>query len=134
VKGQNPPARPRQRRITRFRWYRALASALLPPRRLLKVCVGGHEILLARLPDGTAAACQPLCPHQQAQLVEGSIYMGALDCPLHHYLYDLRTGVNRYPRNVFPADRAAALAPLRLYPVCERRGAIWVQLRGLAGL
>jgi len=74
-------------------------------------------------------ALEPYCPHQQAPLVEGSVYMSAIDCPLHHYLYDLRSGCNRYPRNVFPAEKAAMLTPLQLYPVCEWHGAIWVKVK-----
>ena len=50
--------------------------------------------------------------------------MGAIDCPLYHYLYDLRTGANRYPRNVFPADLAADVKPLPLYLVQEED--VWI--------
>jgi len=54
--------------------------------------------------------------------------MGAIDCPRHHYLYDLRTGANRYPHDVFPAALAAKLAPLPLYPAKEENGWIWLQI------
>jgi 3-phenylpropionate/trans-cinnamate dioxygenase ferredoxin subunit len=84
-------------------------------------------MLLARLDDGTVAAAAVVCPHQGANLAEGMLYFDAIDCPLHHYLYDLRTGENRYPRNVFPADLAVSLAPLRLYPVKEEDG--WICVR-----
>ena len=107
-------------------WRKAIASASLCSRELVKVRVAGRSVLLARLEDGTLAASSPVCPHESADLSEGSIYMGAIDCPRHHYLYDLRTGENRYPRNVFPADLAARLAPLRMYPVKEADGWIWI--------
>ena len=55
--------------------------------------------------------------------------MGAVDCPRHHYLYDLRTGENRYPREVFPADLAASLKPLPMYSVKEEGGWIFVGAR-----
>ena len=96
---------------------------------LAKVVVAGKPVLLARLDDGTVAAASAVCPHRGEDLSGGMVYMGAIDCPLHHYLYDLRTGENRYPRNVFPADLAACLAPLPLYPVKEEEGWIWVGLR-----
>jgi nitrite reductase/ring-hydroxylating ferredoxin subunit len=111
-------------------WYRVMASADLGPRSLAKVVVAGQAVLLARLEDGAVAAASPVCPHRGEDLSGGMVYMGAVDCPLHHYLYDLRTGANRYPRNVFPADKAAGLAPLPLYPVKEEEGWIWVTLRG----
>jgi 3-phenylpropionate/trans-cinnamate dioxygenase ferredoxin subunit len=107
-------------------WQRVLVSAALLPGKLAKALVAGREILLARLDDGTLAAADVVCPHQGADLSEGMIYLDAVDCPLHHYLYDLRTGENRYPRDVFPAHLKDRLAPLRLFPVKEEDGWIWV--------
>jgi 3-phenylpropionate/trans-cinnamate dioxygenase ferredoxin component len=111
-------------------WQRVMAGGDLAPGSLARVVVAGRPVLLARLEDGTLAAASPVCPHRGEDLTGGSVYMGAIDCPLHHYLYDLRTGENRYPRNVFPADLAARLAPLPLYPVKEEGGWIWVGPRG----
>jgi nitrite reductase/ring-hydroxylating ferredoxin subunit len=110
-------------------WQRALAGADLTVGAVAKVVVAGREVLLARLEDGTVAAASPVCPHRGEDLCGGTVYMGAIDCPVHHYLYDLRSGENRYPRNVFPADLAARLAPLPLYPVKEEQGWIWVGRR-----
>jgi nitrite reductase/ring-hydroxylating ferredoxin subunit len=93
---------------------------------LAKVVVAGEPVLLARMEDGTVAAASAVCPHRGEDLSGGMLYMGAIDCPLHHYLYDLRTGVNRYPRNVFPADLVEGLTPLALYAVREEAGWIWV--------
>jgi len=107
-------------------WLKALPSPDLSAGKLTKVLVAGRAVLLARLEDGTAVAAAVDCPHEAADLSEGSLYFGAVDCPRHHYLYDLRTGENRYPRNVFPADLAARLAPLPLFPVKESEGWIWV--------
>jgi len=90
------------------------------------VLVDGRPVLLARLEDGTVAAASAVCPHRGEDLSGGRVYMGLIDCPLHHYLYDLRTGVNRYPRDVFPADLAAQVKSLPLYPVKEEDGWIWI--------
>jgi nitrite reductase/ring-hydroxylating ferredoxin subunit len=109
-------------------WTRVLASADLKTGSLAKVVIGSRRVLLGRLEDGTVAAASSVCPHKGEDLSGGMLYMGAVDCPLHHYLYDLRTGENRYPRNVFPADMGAGLAPLPLYPVKEEDGWIWVGL------
>src|SRR5262245_30646071 len=110
-------------------WYRVLAGDQLRPGGLAKVVVAGAPVLLARLADGTVAAASAVCPHRGEDLSAGGLYFGAIDCPLHHYTYDLRTGANVYPRNVFPADLAADLAPLPLYPVKEEDGWIWVGAR-----
>ena len=108
------------------RWHSVLPSDSLKRAALCKVRVAGRDILLARLEDGTLAAASAVCPHEAADLSEGRVYMGAIDCPRHHYLYDLRTGRNRYPHDVYPADLALCLAPLPLYPVREQDGWIWV--------
>jgi 3-phenylpropionate/trans-cinnamate dioxygenase ferredoxin component len=110
-------------------WRRVLASADLKPGALAKVVVDGQAVLLARLEDGAMTAASTVCPHRGEDLSGGRVYMGAVDCPLHHYVYDLRTGENRYPRNVFPADKACGLAPLPLHPVKEEEGWIWIDLR-----
>jgi nitrite reductase/ring-hydroxylating ferredoxin subunit len=110
-------------------WHRVLPSAALRPGALAKVIVAGKPVLLARLEDGAVAAASAVCPHRGEDLCGGMLYLGAIDCPRHHYLYDLRTGANRYPRNVFPADLAAGLKPLPLYPVKDEGGWIWVGLR-----
>ena len=108
-------------------WHRVLPSDALASGSVARVVVAGAPVLLARLEDGTVAAASSVCPHQGEDLSGGRVYMGAIDCPLHHYLYDLRTGVNRYPRDVFPADLAARVAPLPLYPVKDEGGWIWVR-------
>ncbi len=107
-------------------WERVLPGEALAPGGLTKVLVAGRPVLLARREDGAVAAASPVCPHRSEDLSGGRVYMGAIDCPAHHYLYDLRTGVNLYPRNVFPADLAARLEPLPLYPAKEEGGWIWV--------
>ena len=107
-------------------WQKALASESLRTRGLVKLRIAGLPVLLARLEDGTVAASSAVCPHEAADLSDGMVYMGAIDCPRHHYLYDLQTGENRYPHNVFPADLASTLAQLPLYPVKEENSWIWV--------
>lgn len=123
------PTRADPTRANSSDWHAALPSDQLAAGKLTKAWFAGKSILLARLADGTPVAASVVCPHQQADLSQGSVYMGAVDCPRHHYLYDLRTGVNRYPRDVFPADLAATLAPLPLYRVKEEDGWIWVSDR-----
>ena len=115
--------------LTPDSWQKVLPSADLKTGTLAKAFVAGEPVLLARLEDGTVAASTAVCPHRGEDLSGGMLYMGAIDCPLHHYLYDLRTGANRYPCNVFPADLAADVKPLPLFPVQEVNGWIWVRSR-----
>jgi nitrite reductase/ring-hydroxylating ferredoxin subunit len=108
------------------RWEKVLPSSDIPHGRPIAAFLGTRKILIARLESGAVAAAHPLCPHEGADLTEGTVYMGAVDCPRHHYLYDLTTGENRYPKEVYPADLACALKPLRLYPAREAAG--WVEI------
>jgi len=60
-----------------------------------------------------------------------------LDCPWHHFQYDIRiqydirTGENYFPKNVYPKDYAKLeeqLRPLRTYRVELRESELWVDL------
>jgi nitrite reductase/ring-hydroxylating ferredoxin subunit len=70
------------------------------------------------------------CPHEQAALAEGTIRGDAVDCPRHHYLFDLRTGRNLYPYPIYPQwkqDQVGDLS-LAILPCREECGWIWVTL------
>jgi nitrite reductase/ring-hydroxylating ferredoxin subunit len=82
--------------------------------------------MLARLSDGSVVAFGTTCPHEGNPLDEARLWGDVVDCPFHHHTYDPKTGVNRYPRSVFPADRAAQLKPLPVYEVRESDGFVWV--------
>ena len=110
-------------------WHQVLRSDSLRAGTLTRVVVNRRPLLVARLEDGSLAAASTVCPHEGEDLSGGTVYMGAVDCPRHHYLYDLRTGENRYPREVFPADLAASLKPLPMYSVKEEGGWIFVGAR-----
>ncbi|WP_214368413.1 Rieske 2Fe-2S domain-containing protein [Pseudonocardia sp. H11422] len=71
--------------------------------------VGDKEVLLAHLDGGEVVATQAICPHQQIELVEGSLEKTTLTCRAHLWTFDLATclGINpghatlaRYPVKV----------------------------------
>lgn len=68
--------------------------------------VGDKEILVAHLDGGEVVATQAICPHQQVELVEGTLEKSTLTCRAHLWMFDLSTctGINpghaelaRYP-------------------------------------
>ena len=71
--------------------------------------------------QGTFYALQGLCGHQNLPLVGGQVWRGVLDCPWHHFQYDIRTGENLYPRRVYPLNALPHLrqqvSSLMTYPV-----------------
>jgi 3-phenylpropionate/trans-cinnamate dioxygenase ferredoxin component len=94
--------------------------------KFLRREVQGRPILLTRLSDGTAVAFGNICPHQNRELDEGTLWEDEIDCPHHHYTYDPRTGENRFPKRVFPARRAATLPGIPVFETREESGWVWV--------
>jgi 3-phenylpropionate/trans-cinnamate dioxygenase ferredoxin component len=92
----------------------------IPPGQMQMVQVGECPILIVN-EEGVFYALQGLCAHQQLPLVGGKVWRGVLDCPWHHFQYDIRTGENLYPRRVYPLDALPQLrnqiAALQTYPV-----------------
>jgi len=106
-----------------------LAEEALGDTGIRRVRVNGAAVLLGRLPHVGVVAFAAICPHEQTDMEEGARFVdGKVRCPLHFYLYDARTGENVYPaREADPAEMWK-LKPgyLRVYPVEERDGWIWV--------
>lgn len=56
--------------------------------------INEHRICLSRLTDGFFAISDN-CPHEQVSLSNGKCSTnGIIECPWHHYLFDLKTGKN----------------------------------------
>ena len=102
----------------------------IPPGHTAFFHVDSTPLLIANV-GGEFFALHGLCPHRD-NLLEGACVFGyLLDCPWHHFEYDVRTGENHYPRNVYPSDMpqlAQQLRPIRTYRVEVRQGEVWVNL------
>ena len=102
----------------------------LPPDTVLAVEVSGRQLALVNR-EGKFYALDGVCPHLGGPLGEGALWKGELECPWHHFRYDLETGRNTYPANVYPDDLPqlqADLKPLKTYAVKVERGRILVSL------
>ncbi|MCX7593938.1 MAG: Rieske 2Fe-2S domain-containing protein [Fischerella sp.] len=92
----------------------------LPPGHTRTVEVGSCLILLVN-DQGEFYALQGLCGHQNLPLAGGKVWQGVLDCPWHHFQYDIRTGENLYPKRIYPLNALPKLreqvSSLRTYPV-----------------
>ena len=90
------------------------------PDRPKVVCLGGINVGLFLLPDGTWRAYRDQCPHMGAPLCRGPLQTDSptpsLTCPLHLWEFDLSTGA--WVEN--PAVRLTA------YRVEEERGTLYV--------
>lgn len=59
--------------------------------RISKVRVNDQWICLLQT-EGQLFAFEESCPHQGHSLVHGSCQNGKIECPLHRYQFDLKTG------------------------------------------
>lgn len=105
-----------------------LRSEELAPGALREARIGDHAILLARLRSGEVVAAGAACPHEDAPLAEGTIRGEAVDCPRHHYLFDLRTGRNLYPYPIYPDWKRRAVGDLSLAVFSCREEEGWIRV------
>lgn len=105
-----------------------MRSEELAPGMVRDVMVGDRRILLGRLRSGEAVAADGNCPHEQAPLIEGRIRGDAVDCPRHHYLFDLRTGRNLYPLPIYPGWKREEVGDLSLEILPCREEGGWIRV------
>ncbi len=102
----------------------------VPPGGTRFVRAGGTPIILANY-EGRIHALYGLCSHQRNPLEGATMWDNLIDCPFHHFQYDVRTGENHFPKSVYPEDMphlAEQVRPLKTYKVEVREGDIWVDL------
>ena len=98
---------------------RVAALADVPPGQPTLVEVEGVRIVLSRVGDAVYA-CGDLCAHRGGRLSEGRLSGVRLACPLHGWMYDVRTG-----QCVFPPGRGASVPS---WPARVRDDAVYVEL------
>jgi 3-phenylpropionate/trans-cinnamate dioxygenase ferredoxin component len=102
----------------------------IPPDQTRYYCVAGRPVVIAHR-AGRFYALGGICPHKGHPLAGAALWDDLIDCPWHHFQYDIRTGENHFPKNVYPADVPGLeqqLRPLPVYPLVVRESEIWVQL------
>lgn len=86
---------------------------------MTSIKINGQPLILTKWQD-TIYAISAYCPHAAADLNNGEIYKGRVDCPEHGWRFDLKTG-----RTLFPPDEACRL---KRYEVKEEEGILLVKL------
>jgi len=92
-------------------WFLAARSRELKPGGVLGFDLPDRPLVLFRGEDGAVRAIPAHCPHMGAHLRHGAVHGNALQCPLHHRLFD-------------PDTDDALCLPAR--PIREAYGGIWV--------
>jgi 3-phenylpropionate/trans-cinnamate dioxygenase ferredoxin component len=105
-------------------FVRVCTTSEVAPSSCREFQVAGSCVLICEY-RGEYHAHSTICPHQGNPLDGALIWEGMIDCPWHHYEFDVVTGENRYPSRVYPAEKLSSLAwsirPLGTFPL-ERRG------------
>lgn len=73
-------------------WVRVAGVADVAEGQVHAVRVGGREVALYHLPGGEFRATDNICSHEYAQLSDGWLEDGSIECPLHAARFDVRTG------------------------------------------
>jgi nitrite reductase/ring-hydroxylating ferredoxin subunit len=100
------------------RRVRAAELAALPSGSLVHVELEGTPVALARIGEAVHAIAGT-CPHQGGSLGLGRLSGSRLACPLHGWMFDVRSG-----RCLFPPRGTDVAA----FPVTVEDGAVWVEL------
>ena len=81
--------------------------------------IGADRIVLARTEKGYVAF-DDRCTHKGGSLADGALVCGTVQCPWHGSQFDVASGEVKKP----PAKN-----PIRIYPVEERAGRVWISVR-----
>ena len=100
-------------------WVRVAAVSDVAEGQVHAVRVDGREIAVYHLPGGEFHATDNICTHEYAQLSDGWLENGAIECPLHAARFDIRTGKVLDP---------PATEDLKTYPVRALDDEIQVKL------
>jgi nitrite reductase/ring-hydroxylating ferredoxin subunit len=73
-------------------WVEVVAAGEIAEGTVISVRVGEREIALYHLEGGEYRATDNICTHEYAQLHEGWLEGGVIECPLHAGQFDVRTG------------------------------------------
>jgi nitrite reductase/ring-hydroxylating ferredoxin subunit len=76
-------------------------------------------VLLMRLSEEEVRAITPICPHANGDLTYGHYFDDAIECPLHGWRFDVRSGACVEPQGA---------SPLRTYPVRIDEGVVSVEI------
>jgi naphthalene 1,2-dioxygenase ferredoxin component len=101
-----------------YGWVKAAERSALADGEVIGVALSGRDIALYAV-DGEVFATDNVCSHAYAQLSDGWLENGEIECPLHAGRFDVRTGKALCP---------PVTDPIKTYPVRIASDAIEVKL------
>lgn len=73
-------------------WMRVAGKGDVAEGQVIGVRIGDKDIAVYHLPGGEYRATDNICTHEYAQLSDGWLEDGCIECPLHAARFDVRTG------------------------------------------
>lgn len=98
-------------------WTQVAKAADVPEDGTLPANFDGQPVCLYNL-GGEIFATHDICSHGNANLSEGFVVEGQIECPFHQGTFDIRTG---------QATAAPCSEPVRTYPVKVEDGIVWLK-------
>jgi 3-phenylpropionate/trans-cinnamate dioxygenase ferredoxin subunit len=90
-------------------WHRVASLSDLKEGEVIDARAGDAQVALCRI-DGRVHALDDMCPHAFAQLSQGFVEGGEIECPLHGARFEIATGRCTSP----PADEDVRVYPVRV--------------------
>jgi nitrite reductase/ring-hydroxylating ferredoxin subunit len=100
-------------------WVYAVDAGDVPAGRAVRICVRGTWLAICN-DGGRFVAVDDTCPHEGGPLGRGHLAGGCIVCPVHHWAFDLKTGLS---------DPDLPMARLKFYPCRVRAGKVYVDPR-----
>jgi phenylpropionate dioxygenase-like ring-hydroxylating dioxygenase large terminal subunit len=108
-------------------WYRAAPADAIRRGGLVRRVLLGEPILLGRAHDGDAFALRDICPHRGVPLSAGLLLEeNTVECAYHGWRFATDGTCRFIPSLVDGQDFEPSRIRVRIYPLCEQDGQIWV--------
>jgi nitrite reductase/ring-hydroxylating ferredoxin subunit len=91
-------------------WVRVAGKGDVEEGQVVGFRLGKHDVAVYHLPGGEFRATDNICTHEYAQLSDGWLEDGEIECPLHAGKFDVRTG----KAMCAPVDKDLAVYELRV--------------------
>lgn len=107
-------------------WYIACLSKELGQRKPIQRTIYDTPIALFRDQDGKPRALHDRCLHRHAELSEGQVSNGCLQCPYHGWKYDGSGRVLEIPSEGPDSSSKPKRYQLKHFECVEQDGCVWV--------
>ncbi len=98
-------------------WTQVANADDVPEQGTLAVTLATEPVCLYKL-DGEVFATHDICSHGNANLSEGFVVEGQIECPFHQGMFDIRTG---------EATAAPCNLAIKTYPAKVEGGVVWLK-------